>query len=189
MIMIIRFNALHDSFYHHSGNGTSLALASYKTNQGNIDMLKLSNATEYSIKACLNLVEAYHMDTIRSITSISETEDIPETFFRKLLQPLIKSRIIETKRGYSGGIRLARSPEQISLYEIIESIEGSIDLNECVTDPAICQFVGSCAIHEVWIKTTNILAEHLGEYSLQSLWEQQQSEQFSDNLLSSQVTA
>ncbi|NIQ11845.1 MAG: Rrf2 family transcriptional regulator, partial [Gammaproteobacteria bacterium] len=84
-------------------------------------------------------------------------------FLRKLLQPLIKSGIIESKRGYSGGIRLARMPEQISLLEIIESVEGGIELNECVADPAICQFVGSCPIHEVWVETTNILGEHLGE--------------------------
>lgn len=48
-------------------------------------MLKLSNATKSSIMACLNLVEPYHTDSVRSITNISEMEDIPETFLRKLL--------------------------------------------------------------------------------------------------------
>ena len=62
-------------------------------------------------------------------------------------QKLAKTDIVTTHRGVGGGISLARAPEQISLLDVIEAVEGPVLLNRCFVEPGVCPREDYCAIH------------------------------------------
>lgn len=132
-------------------------------------MLQISNATGYSLRAVLALVQSYENNKVMTITGIAAAEEIPEAFLRKLLRSLINAGIVESKRGYSGGIRLAKPPADITVLDVVEAVEGRMGLNECVTRPSICEFVEDCPMHEVWTETTERVRDQLKTYSMSLL--------------------
>ncbi len=132
-------------------------------------MLQISKATGYSLRAVLALVRSNKNNEVSTVTEIADSEEIPEAFLRKLLRPLINAGIVETKRGFSGGIRLAKSPGDITVLEVVEAVEGKLGLNECVNEPTICEFVEDCLMHEVWMETTERVRNHLKTYSMSLL--------------------
>ncbi len=129
-------------------------------------MLQISNATGYSLRVVLALVQSHENNGVMTITEIAAAREIPEAFLRKLLRSLINAGIVESKRGYSGGIRLARPPADITVLDVVEAVEGKMGLNECVTKPSICEFVEECPMHEVWMETTDRVRDHLNTYSM-----------------------
>jgi Rrf2 family protein len=57
---------------------------------------------------------------------IAKQQEVPPKFLEKIIQDLMRCGLIKSKRGACGGYTLARSPEQISFYDVIEAIEGGI---------------------------------------------------------------
>jgi Rrf2 family protein len=63
-----------------------------------------------------------------SITEIAKQQEVPKKFLEKITQDLMRWGLIKYKRGPCGGDTLARSPEQISFCDVIEAIEGPIEV-------------------------------------------------------------
>src|SRR4029453_4482561 len=70
-----------------------------------------------------------------SITEIAKQQEVPKTFLEKIIQDLIRCGLIKSKRGPCGGYTLARSPEKISLSDVIEAIEGPIAVKRTNRSP------------------------------------------------------
>lgn len=66
-------------------------------------------------------------------------------------------------RGARGGVSLARGPEEISLLEIVEAIDGPVMLNDCVTEPQQCPLSDDCAVRNVWCDAQAKLVTHLAQ--------------------------
>ena len=107
--------------------------------------MKLTKATEYGILTLLHLAkqpEGQLSDTAR----IAEVERIPPSFLSKLIPPLVKAGLVRSHRGSHGGLALARSPQDITLRQIVEATEGEIAVNDCTSSaPSDCYRVG-CSI-------------------------------------------
>ncbi len=129
-------------------------------------MIEITKAAEYSLRATAALVDFYNQGQTATVSEIAVGEAIPESFLRKLLKPLIRDHIVKSERGYSGGITLARDPENISVLDVIEAVDGKVSLNECVLDPSECGFIQTCVLYDVWTETTEVLKHQLQGYSL-----------------------
>ncbi len=112
-------------------------------------MFQLSRSGEYAIRAMVYLAVRNTNDTI-SIAEISKAEETPETFLRKIVQQLIRAKLLRSVRGVRGGIALARTPLQITMLDIIEAVEGPIFLNKCLIGPNECERWTWCPVHNVW---------------------------------------
>jgi len=132
-------------------------------------MIEITKAAEYSLRASAALVDYYERDKTATVSEIAVGEAIPESFLRKLLKPLIRAQIIKSERGYSGGITLARDPDEISVLDVIEAVDGKLSLNDCVLEPSECGFIQRCAMYNVWIETTEVLKQHLQSYTLEDV--------------------
>jgi Rrf2 family protein len=75
--------------------------------------------------------------------------DIPDQFLSKIAQQLSHAGLIEVVQGSRGGMRLAVSPEKISLLDVVEAVMGEIVLNDCLRSGS-CNRSMSCATHRVW---------------------------------------
>jgi len=132
-------------------------------------MIEITKASEYSLRATAALVDYYNDNKTATVAEIAVGEAIPESFLRKLLKPLIRADIVRSERGYSGGITLAKSPTEISVLDVIEAVDGKLSLNDCVLNPSECGLLSRCAIHDLWVETTDLIKEHLKSYSLQDV--------------------
>src|SRR5205085_3667327 len=107
---------------------------------------------EYALRALLVLGLNYDRPVVR-IQTISEQQNIPKKFLEQILNDLKSAGIVQSKRGVSGGYRLARRPEEISLASVIRHIEGALAPVSCVSERfyerCSCPDESRCAIRSV----------------------------------------
>ena len=86
-----------------------------------------------------------------SIKSISERQNISEYYLEQLFLPLRKANIIKSIRGAQGGYVLNKAPEEISVAEIINVLEGPIEISDCI-EGTTCNNIDCCATRLLWGK-------------------------------------
>lgn len=130
-------------------------------------MLSLSKITGYGIQAlsCLE-IEIGHSREIADITKCSE---VPPSYLPKIINSLSRRGLVITRRGYHGGVSLARDPAEISLLEIVEAVEGEAWLGQCLLGMEECEIHASCVTHAFWSRIRGEITEELRKTSLQSL--------------------
>jgi Rrf2 family cysteine metabolism transcriptional repressor len=89
-------------------------------------MLTISNKSRYGIAALLALAEFYNSGLLQ-IKDIASRCEIPHHFLEQIFNRLGKSGIIKSTRGKNGGYELAKPPEQITVLDIVNSLEGDIE--------------------------------------------------------------
>jgi Rrf2 family transcriptional regulator, iron-sulfur cluster assembly transcription factor len=130
--------------------------------------MKITMLGEYAIRAMMHL--AAHTDSeVINISAVSEKWDIPESILRKVIPQLRRGGFIQSTRGNSGGISLARDAHLITPLDIIECVEGEIVLNPCILDPKTCNRSELCAMHAIWIQARDQLRQTLSSTSLSEL--------------------
>ena len=87
--------------------------------------MKLSVRGEYALRALITLGESYDQGIVR-IQTISERQNIPKRFLEQILNDLRSGGFVESRRGMSGGYRLARPPQKITLAALIHHIQGAL---------------------------------------------------------------
>jgi len=95
--------------------------------------MKLSVRGEYALRALLVLGLNYKQPVVR-IQTISERQNIPKRFLEQILNDLKSAGVVESKRGVTGGYRLSRPPQEISLAAVIRHIEGALAPVSCVSE-------------------------------------------------------
>lgn len=109
-----------------------------------------SRSTQYALQALVRIVEEDEKEYLTA-EELSEGLDIPQEFLSKLFQRLAKNGYLESRKGPGGGFKLAKAPESINLYKIIEMFEGPKPLSECVFDGEECSTKEEpCPLHEEW---------------------------------------
>jgi len=100
---------------------------------------------------------------------IAKAMEIPDQFLGKIAQQLARSGFIEIVQGARGGYRLLKPPSRITLLDVVESVTGTIFLNDCVMKPDACSRSSACAIHRVWEKARDQLRQTLREATFKEL--------------------
>ncbi|NLM34929.1 MAG: Rrf2 family transcriptional regulator [Clostridiales bacterium] len=112
--------------------------------------MKLSTKGRYGVKAMVDLALNYGNEPI-SIKSIAERQGISEYYLEQLFAPLRKAGIINSIRGAQGGYILSRSPKEITVAEIIQVLEGPIEISDCI-EGVQCSNEDYCATRLLWEK-------------------------------------
>ena len=122
--------------------------------------MQITRQADYAVRAVLYLARLGQEQ--RAATSqIAEDQQIPPSFLAKIVSQLSVAGLLQTSRGARGGVSLARHPDQISLLEVVEAIDGPILLNECVGANGICTFGDDCPMRPVWCDAQAQLVERL----------------------------
>lgn len=79
---------------------------------------------------------------------IVDNEGIPRHFLSKILQILVRKKLLISTKGPSGGYKLAKKASEISLYDIIEAIDGPEIFEKCGTLNRTCNKENPCILHE-----------------------------------------
>ena len=137
-------------------------------------LMKLSSRGEYALRA-LVVLGLNHGSHVVSIGTICTQQNIPKRFLEQILNDLKDLGIVESKRGLSGGYRLSRSPEEISLAEVIRYIEGPLAPVSCVSQTSYarcsCPDETKCGIRAVMKEIRDNIARILEKVTIAQLCE------------------
>lgn len=120
--------------------------------------LKISNKSDYALKAILDLCYRYDSGETTSIFDISKRQNIPDMFLEQIMLLLKKSGVVLSKRGKGGGFLLNKNPKEIVIGEILRVVEGPIEpdaLKYSQPNKSYDQIV----FQEVWQKVTQAISD------------------------------
>ena len=110
--------------------------------------MQFTKAEEYGMQGVLHLADKGN-DEVTPLSEISEARDIPEKFLAKIFQALSRSGILRSHRGVRGGFTLTRPPAEITVKDVLESIQGPYHLTKCIPDPDSCPRSPRCALRDL----------------------------------------
>ena len=122
--------------------------------------MQLTRQADYAVRAVLHLAQIKNGDRT-STSAVAKDQRIPPSFLAKIVSQLSITGLVHTSRGARGGIMLARDPKEITLLQVVEAIDGPIQLNECVGDNGVCTFDNDCPIKSVWCEAQDELVARL----------------------------
>jgi Rrf2 family protein len=121
----------------------------------------LSNSCRYGIRAVIYLASQPAAENKIGIRQISRDLDLPTPFLAKILQQLAKQKILSSSKGPHGGFALLKDPANITLLDIVNTIDGSDTFTNCVMHKGTCEGVDVekkvCPLHEDYEKTRSEL--------------------------------
>lgn len=122
--------------------------------------MQITRQADYAIRAVLYISKL--KDNQRAATSqIAKEQRIPPSFLAKIISQLSIAGLLQTSRGARGGVTLARTPQEITLLDVVEAIDGPIALNECVNDDGACSFGEDCPLRPIWCDAQEDLVSRL----------------------------
>ena len=127
-------------------------------------MQAFSSSTGYAIRALACLCEKDCSS--RLIREVAESSGVPAPYLAKLVRKLGEAGIVQSKRGYKGGVRLARLPQEITLLELARAIDGPQDFDRCLIGLEACSDARACPAHAFWKKTREDIRDTLRRTTL-----------------------
>lgn len=130
--------------------------------------MQLKVSTDYAIRIVLHLAIKGGAATS---SEISGQMGIPRSVIATLAKPLQKAGILTTQRGTGGGFALGRRPEDISLHEIVNLMEGTTRINRCLEPDGFCSRKGtaSCSAHRFFLREQEKLERSFREMTIAKL--------------------
>lgn len=118
--------------------------------------MKISTRGRYGLKAMIDLASHYDIKECVSLKSIANRQGIPDNYLEQLMVVLKKAGLVTSVRGAQGGYILNKSPEEISVGDLLNVLEGSTNLVACLDNTesvkarcgtAICS---ECKAKDAW---------------------------------------
>ena len=133
--------------------------------------MQLKITTDYAIRTILYLAQTGRITTSNEI---AEAMFIPREYLINIIRDMSKAGLVRIFVGVKGGYLLAKSPEQIRLYDVIVAIEHTIRINRCLEHEAFCSRDGifTCKVHEVYEELQDMVEQKLKSHTIASLLEQ-----------------
>lgn len=130
--------------------------------------MKMSTRGRYGIKAMLELALSYDTEMI-SVRSIAQKQKISELYLEQLFSILKKANLIKSVRGAKGGYSLTRKPKEITIKDIIDVVEGPINISDCAENNSTCDNLDRCATRVLWVKIRDAINNIFSSVTLQDI--------------------
>ncbi len=129
--------------------------------------MEISRKTDYAIR----LVAALMQNEGRplSVRKAATMQEIPYSFARSIQHDLVNSGVITAIRGAQGGMVLAINPDDYTLTELIETLQGPISLAVCLSNEGWCSRSGECVFHQVWRGGSDLLRDYLSSITMKDI--------------------
>ncbi len=130
--------------------------------------MKVSTRGDYASRALLSLALHGEQTTPTSVRDIADRTGLPQPYLEQILLALKGAGLVRSKRGVGGGYVLARSPEEITLAQVVSAVDGPIvagDFGEPHTGGA-CDHEGQCILLAVWAEVGEAMRHQLASFTL-----------------------
>lgn len=123
--------------------------------------------TDYALRALVYL--AGRVGMVTSAGEIAASEDIPLEFLLKIFQKFVKSGLVTSHRGAQGGFALAKDPRDVTVLEVVETMQGKLAMNRCLLGKDGCPRAPRCPLKKSWLDMEQELADYMAGITLQNL--------------------
>jgi len=130
--------------------------------------MQITRASDYAVRVMIHLACLPPGSTVRQ-SELTEATDVSGHFLSKVLQQLVRSRLIRSQRGAGGGYALTAPAERVSLLDVLEAMEGPVRLNQCLEEGPSCERKTWCPAHQVWAEAQAAITTVLGGASMAAL--------------------
>ena len=132
--------------------------------------MKISTKSRYGTRAVLEIALNRNKENLTR-KQISRNQEIPSAYLENILISLKTNGIIRTIRGPKGGYELAKDPGDITVFQIVDILEGSTDLVPCLDNSNVCARNSICVTREVWSKLQKVQEDLLSTITIKDLVE------------------
>lgn len=129
--------------------------------------MRLSKTSEYALRILIYMAQS--SDLLFTAKQLVKELKISDKYLRRLMTDLSKSGFIRSIQGREGGYVFIKSPKEIFLYEIIDSVEGMEKLSGCILGFEMCSCINPCAMHNTWQYIRNDLNKVFQETKLSDM--------------------
>lgn len=132
--------------------------------------MKLSTKGRYGVKAMFELAINHGLAPV-SIKTIAKRQNISDYYLEQLFSSLRKADLVKSIRGAQGGYVLSREPKDISASDILNVLEGPIEISDCIVDDEShsCNKADCCSTRLLWRKISDSVNNVINTTTLQDM--------------------
>ena len=134
--------------------------------------MRLSTRGRYGVRLMIDLA-LHNGNGPVMLKDISRRQGISQKYLWNLINPLKSAGLVKSTRGAHGGFTLARDPAGISVTDILQVLEGSLCLVDCVENPSASEKSTNCVARDIWCLASGNLRQTLASVTLAHLMEKQ----------------
>lgn len=108
-----------------------------------------SQTCEYALRA-VTYIAQHAQDSPVLAKDIAAEMNIPHQYLQKVLRELVRNRVLGSTRGIGGGFQLTRAAREVTLAEVIEPFDSSMNLESCPFGNPLCGQANPCPVHDQW---------------------------------------
>ena len=136
--------------------------------------MRLSTKGRYGTRAMLDV--ALHADGgLVHLSDVAERQEISKKYLEHLVARLEAQSLLRAVRGTGGGVGLAKSPPEITILDILYTLEGPLTPVECVDRPEVCSRCANCGARRLWAELGGMITGFLRSVTLEELCERQRT--------------
>lgn len=126
--------------------------------------MDISRKTDYALRMLAMLAE--DPERLLSVRTAAEEVNVPYSFARSIQHGLVQAGIVESLRGVHGGMRLKVSPDDVTIRQVVEAVQGPMVMNDCTASDGDCARMGACCYHPLWAGAQALMRDYLDSVSL-----------------------
>ena len=130
--------------------------------------MRISTRTRYGLRLMVNLAVNYSRG-YAFLKNVAKTEGISEKYLSLIVIPLKTAGLLTTIRGVHGGYILSKHPSKISVKDVVEILEGDLNLVECSKDETYCKKSKNCVTQDIWAGLSEKMGDFLNSFNLEEL--------------------
>ncbi|MFO7718299.1 MAG: RrF2 family transcriptional regulator [Thermodesulfobacteriota bacterium] len=127
--------------------------------------MRLSTRSRYGIRLMLDVAQNSQQGPV-ALRDVADRQDISLKYLEKLTRKLREGGFLSSRLGAKGGYALARPAAEITVKELIESLEGHVGLVQCWLEDKACSRVDQCLAYTLWARINEVLARELNGITL-----------------------
>lgn len=136
--------------------------------------MKISSKGDYGLRALVDLAQHFDANAPVQVKDIARRQQIPEEYLGQLMVGLRRAGLVHSVRGAAGGYLLARPPGEITVAQVVETLEGSLALVDGLAERAGIRGPG-IAIRDLWAEATQAALVVLRGVTIQDLCDRESS--------------
>jgi len=135
----------------------------------------LSRSADYGLRALIFLAGQERDGPIR-LDEIAQAQAVPATLLSKILQTLVKAGILRSQKGYRGGFSLVADPDEVTLENVIQLIDGPFTVFECLSDESFCALCSGCKLRTKFQELQDAMRGMLRQTTLADVMDREPAE-------------
>ncbi len=132
--------------------------------------MRVTQEADYALRIVSLLAVS---DAICGAAEIADRTGVPERFAHKILRKLLQGGMVRSYPGARGGYQLQRDPRELTMLDIVEQIDGPMEIAKCADDTYICSRNGSCktqcVYHQIFREISRVIAERMQRLTIAAI--------------------